>query len=135
MQTPKEYLRSIGIDVSGRGRMSAENVAKVKEAVASGVSIKGYATVSTPALAATTEESVSRTSGTGVFDIRPPLRDERMLTATAGGKEVGMRTVCQGCGNSLTYCPCIRSMVYVDHDRIAAVEFKQLNSPKPVRWW
>ena len=138
MLTPKEYLRSIGVETGGRGRMPADHVAKVKAAVASGIAIKGYE-ASTPRVSSTStapsEPVVTRAAaGASVYDVSPPLRDEHVNKAMADGRNVGMRAICQGCGNSLTYCPCKSPTVFVDHDRMCVVEF--VSTPHtPIRWW
>ena len=132
---PKEWLYANGhISKIGRGRMSAEHIALVKEAVANGVKIEGYETVKSSKPSVSTEKptapAVERTKidPNRVIDCPDPLRDEREFDAfvTVDGKtsKIGKRTVCNGCGNSLSWCWCPTPSVWVDHTREAVVTFK-----------
>lgn len=128
---PKEWLKANGhITEIGRGRMSREHIALVEAAVASGVAIEGYAVSSKPANADKPVERVAVDSKT-IADIGEPTRDERSLMAyrVEEGKnvEIGMRTVCNACGSSLTYCGDASPRVWIDHERQAVVNFK----PRP----
>jgi hypothetical protein len=116
---------------AGKGKPSRQMVADADELVKKGWKIKGRTLVSTPANAEPAK--VAKVAGSGgkeIADIGPPRRDDREWEAYANvdGKEVaiGMRTVCNGpCGNSLTYCWCSQSTVFLDFDQTAVVNFRQ----------
>lgn len=128
---PKEWLLKHGhIEMIGRGRLSREHIDLIKNAVKNGAMIEGYSVESTPASTVkTVVKTAKATAATEVADIGEPLRDERTLEARAGSKAVGMRTVCNVCRNSLTYCFCPQPRVWLDHDREAVVEFVPRKTP------
>lgn len=138
---PKEYLRSKGVETSGRGRMPRAHVQMIQDAVNSGIVIEGYPMPSpTTAPDGTTIASeVKRVapSETGLIDCGPPLRDENALIAKVEGTVIGMRTVCVACGSSLNYCGCENPVVWIDHTRRGVVTFypRPSNAPRPNRWW
>ena len=128
---PKQWLFDNGhIKEIGRGRLSAAHIALINEAVANGVNIEGYSVVKQnvstdkpePAKVERTKVDPNR-----IVDVPDMARDERDFTAYRfeDGKrvEVGMRTVCNVCGSSLTYCHCESPMVWVDFDRQSVVKF------------
>ena len=131
---PKEWLKKNGhIETVGRGRLSAAHIALIKEAVANGAIIEGYAatapvkTADASASAKPTVEKV-KTDPNRLVDVPDMRRDERDWSATVkvDGKdrEIGFRTVCNGCGSSLGWCYEETSRVWVDSDREAVVTFK-----------
>lgn len=128
---PKDWLKANGhISEIKRGRMSREHIELIKAAVATGVKIEGYgevtATADKPATVERTAVDPNR-----LVDVPDVYRDERTLMAyrTQDGKqiEIGMRTVDNNCGSSLTYCRCDSPRVWVDHESQAVVNFK----PRP----
>lgn len=132
---PKEWLKAHGhITEIGRGRMSAAHIALIKDAVANGTEIEGYGSVTPKATGApaTVERTAVSTVKT-IADIGEPTRDERSIMAyrTVDGKtvEIGMRTVDNNCGTSLTYCKCESPRIWVDHESQAVVNFK----PRPAK--
>lgn len=133
MLKPKQWLVQNGHMPAGsenrRGRLSREHIALITAAVASGAAIEGYSAVPVvekPAPA--TRKPVVESAR--VFDMPDIARDERTTEAYRfeDGKAVsiGMRTVDNVCGNSLTYCRCEQPRVWVDHTREAMVLFKPL---------
>lgn len=128
---PKEWLLKHGHIASiGRGRLSREHIDLIKDAVKNGAMIEGYSVESAPASTVkTVVKTVKPTGGTDVADIGEPLRDERTLEARAGTQSVGMRTVCNICRNSLTYCFCPQPRVWVDYNRESVVEFVTRKNP------
>ena len=135
MMKPKAALVKSGFLPAGsenkRGRMSAAAIAECERLVSEeGYQIEGFSLTAQPT--GSTEprevERVKPDNGAKVIaDIGAPLRDERQWTAYCnvdGIHTVGMRTVCNVCGNSLTYCPCRSPRVWVDHTREALVNFK-----------
>ena len=127
---PKEWLHKNGhIETIGRGRLSAAHIALINEAVANGVQIEGYSVV-TPTKESTGAPEVKRTAvdPNRVVDVPDVARDERTTMAfyRNDGKvvEIGMRTVDNVCGNSLTYCRCESPRVWVDYDQQVVVNFK-----------
>lgn len=136
---PKEWLKANGHipDANVRGRMSREHKALIEDAVAQGVAIDGYEVVKAKPATSTkpaTAPAVERVAGTGakvIADIGEPYRDERALKAywVKDGKNlpIGMRTVDENCGNSLTYCFCPNPRVRVlDNDGPVMVLFKSI---------
>lgn len=134
---PKEYLLKHGhITSIGRGRLSREHIAIIEQAVSEGVSIEGYS-VSKPTAAVAdkpTVERVQRDPNT-IPDVPDETRPESSWQAYANDREVGMRTVCNVCGSSLSYCPCSEPKVWVDYDRQAVVYFKPRKIPLTNRKW
>ena len=127
---PKEWLYKHGhIDKIGRGRLSADHIALIKEAVSKGAVIEGYATSKPTDASVSAKPTVERvkTDPNRLVDMPDMRRDERDWTArvSVDGKtrEVGFRTVCNGCGNSLGWCYETSSRVWVDSNREATVEF------------
>lgn len=128
---PKDWLKANGhITEIKRGRMSREHITLIKEAVANGAKIEGYGEVSATASAPATVERVA-VDPNRLVDVPDVFRDERALMAyrVENGKnvEIGMRTVDNNCGSSLTYCRCDSPRVWVDHETQAVVNFK----PRP----
>lgn len=130
---PKQWLYDNGHtdSLGGRGRMSAAHKALIMEAVAKGVNIEGYAVVEQSTTAAPAEVKRVAVDPNRVVDVPDMSRDEREVMGyyLSDGKtvEVGMRTVDNNCGNSLTYCRCESPRVWVDYDRQVVVNFKPRN--------
>ena len=135
MMKPKAALVKDGFLPAGsenkRGRMSAAAIARCEELVSQGWKIEGFAASSAKpadasAAAKPTVERV-KTDPNRLVDVPDMRRDERDWTArvTVDGKsrEIGFRTVDNGCGNSLGWCYCPTSRVWVDSNREAVVEF------------
>lgn len=134
MIKPKVWLHKHGhIETIGRGRMSAAHIALIHEAVANGEQIEGYSVVSgtvpanTTATPAPTVER-TKTDPNRVVDVPDVARfeDETEAYYFNDGKAVliGMRTVDNVCGSSLTYCHCESPRVWVDYDRQVVVNFR-----------
>lgn len=126
---PKQWLYDNGhLEVIGKGRMSRAHIALIEDAVRSGVNIEGY-TAEKPVLATDKPVDVKRIAvdPNRVVDVPDMTRDERDTVAfyMADGKriEIGMRTVDNNCGSSLTYCSCESPRVWVDFDRQVVVNF------------
>lgn len=147
---PKEWLVKNGHLPPGsenaRGRISADNIARIHEAVAAGVRIDGYSVAGSASTPEPKVERVSTTSGNEVADIGDPTRPELqtreggvyLTEAFAGNHSIGMRTVCNNCRRSLTYCPCESPLVWVDTDTSSVVTFKSRKVPdnyRVNRWW
>ena len=133
--SPKKWLYDNGHTdtLGGRGRMSKAHKALIMEAVANGVAIEGYAVVDKATAATDKPAKVERVAPNPnrVVDLPDMTRDESKVMAfyREDGKvvEVGMRTVDNNCGTSLTYCPCESPRVWVDYDRQVVVNFKPRN--------
>lgn len=130
---PKQWLADNGFidkaDINRRGRMSAENVQRIKDAVANGVHIEGYS-VSKPAVAtAKPEAEVTRVSSDSsrVADVPDEVRSADLwepFDDTGKRFAIGIKGCCENCRNSLTYCRCTFPVLRVDHDRVSVVTFK-----------
>ena len=145
MMKPKAALVKDGFLPAGsedkRGRLSGAAIERCKELAAEGWQIEGYALVAQPtgSTAPREVEKVKVATGEKVIADIPvsPLRDEKVWTAYANvdGKvvSVGMRTVCNTCHSSITYCPCKSPVVNMGHlpgvatDATAVVNFKPRN--------
>lgn len=127
---PKEWLKREGhIAEIGRGRLSAENIARIKEAVSNGVQIEGYSVTKPSATTAKpTGETVERVkSDTGVADIPDMVRhpdDWDAFDDTGKRFDIGIKGCCENCRNSVTYCRCTFPVLRVDNDRVSVVTFK-----------
>ena len=128
----KETLAKHGyIDKSQvtRGRPSRQMVEWGREVIDKGLEthIEGfdYAPNGTPAPAkpAAAAPKPAPKAGT-VLDVPDMVRDEDLWTAHAEGKEIGFRTVCNGCRGSLGWCRCETPKVWVAFNREAPVTFK-----------
>lgn len=114
-----------------RGRMSAAAIARCQELVAQGWQIEGFAAkTAKPADESAAAKTVERVKHdpNRLLDVPDMRRSESDWSAfvTVDGKtsEIGFRTVCNGCGNSLGWCYEETSRVWVDHRREAVVNFK-----------
>lgn len=115
-----------------RGRPSRQYIEWTEGLVAQGWNIKGYSTSTAPA---GTEdkpkvERVKRDPN-AVIDVPDQLRDETLWKAVAVNSEgnavdVGMKKVCNLCGNSLTYCAHPQPVVWVDYNLEAVVDFRPI---------
>lgn len=140
---PKDYLHSKGLidNPNQRGRMSLAHKEIIEQAVRDGVQIDGY-TVSQhqPASAEVNAPvKVERKSSDGIADVPNEVRPEaswEAYTYVEGVKrEVGMRTVCNGCRCSLTYCHCRTARVWVSSEFEGLVNFTPRTKPLPVNPW
>lgn len=125
---PKEWLKKEGfITEIGRGRLSAENIARIKEAVANGVVIEGYS-VSKPTVETAKPATVERDKTfTGVADVPDEVRraeDWEAFDDTGNRLAVGIKGVCGNCRSSFTYCRCKYPVATLDGDRVSVVTFK-----------
>lgn len=143
---PKAYLHSIGAiaDPNQRGRLSRENIALIHKAVAEGIQIDNYS-VDRPTGSSKNDSThsevpkVSRTESGGIVDIGDEVRPEKSWEASARVNgvthPVGMRTVCNTCNSSLTYCHCRTPYVWIDHETQGLVTFAMRRTPLPVNPW
>lgn len=124
---PKAALVKDGFLPAGsenkRGRISKEADARCKELAASGWAIDGY---SVSKSTDSTETVVKvKSDPNAVAEIPNATRDEKTLEAFYGTVKVGMRTVCNNCRQSLTYCPCPQPRVWnFNGDDEVVVHFK-----------
>lgn len=102
---PKEYLLSIGaISEIGRGRLSVDNIAKVKQAVSEGIVIEGYS-VSTPASAPVKEVTKTPKVQSDKVPLHPLYRYNLNDTVIdADGKRHSIKAACQNSGYSIIGC-------------------------------
>jgi len=133
----KEWAKANGFpDISlGRGRMPADARAAVEAAVARGVKLEGYEAVAKSGDAPAEVKRVSPDAAR-VFDVPDESRSEALWTAHTTLGEIGMRTVCDLCHNSLTYCHCQHPRVLVQNTEVMVV-FKPRKNPEQFRnrWW
>lgn len=115
-----------------RGRLSLAADARLKELAGMGWQIDGYSVSksTTPDTAPVVTKAASADPNR-VVDVPDESRPESLWIAYrhADGKpvDVGMRTCCNVCRASLTYCRCESPRVWVDFDSEAVVYFK----PRP----
>lgn len=146
MIKPKVALVKDGFLPAGsenkRGRLSAAAIERCKVLAApvsqggKGWQIEGYESKSTTPDAVATVEKVKVTTGaTTIADIGEAFHHEEAWQAFTSEGEVGMRTVCNTCKSSLTYCPCQHPVVNIDHMRVGVVSFKPRTTPLPAKRW
>lgn len=132
---PKQWLFDNGhIAVIGKGRLSRESIALVEQAVRDGVNIEGYAvsSVQPKSEVEKTSPKVEKVAvaGNRILDVPDEARSEDSWSAHTTEGEVGMRTVCNGCRSSLTYCHCTHPRVWISHEAEAVVFFKSRTTPQ-----
>lgn len=137
---PKEWLLANGhIKEITRGRMSREHINLIEQAVRDGVSIEGYA-VSTVQPKSEDEKALPKVekravSSDRLIDVPDEARSESDWEAHTASGPVGMRTVCNTCHSSLTYCHCQHPRVWVDHETEGVVFFKPRKTPLSNKRW
>jgi hypothetical protein len=119
---------------AGRGRPSKAMIARAKELAAQGWDIDGFTVTVTPKSEAVADKPAEvkhtpKTNGPqAIADVPDPTRFENSTEAFSmvDGKRrpVGMRTVCNNCRSSLTYCPCPSPVVNLDYNLTGVVEFR-----------
>ena len=113
-----------------RGRLSAAAIARCQELVSKGWDIDGFVTTKAVVTGITDDPALPlkvervKSDPNAVVDIPEPTRDEKSLTAHSTNGKVGMRTVCNNCRRSLTYCLCESPKVWLDHQTEGVVVFK-----------
>ena len=134
---PKQALVKDGFLPAGsenkRGRMSGAGIERCQYLVDhEGYTIEGFAKSSAagkPAVESAKPEIVRvKTDPNRLVDVPDALRSDKDWTLIRSSDKkaihaVGMRNVCQGCGNSFTYCPC-RVPTFLDNTGIVPVEFR-----------
>jgi len=100
-----------------RGRISLDAIERLKELASQGWKIDGYEAKGD------TVEKV-KTDPNAVIDIPDATIDERTVRAFTSEGEIGLRTVCNNSGVSMTFCPCPGHKVWLDHEREGVVYFK-----------
>jgi uncharacterized Zn-finger protein len=106
-----------------RGRLSKAADARCQALAAEGIDIQGYEVSGTPqSVKGVTVEKVKHDPNR-IADVPDPSRSESDWTAHTSEGPVGMRTVCNLCHSSLTYCWCQHPRVWVDVDTEGVVYF------------
>jgi hypothetical protein len=138
---PKDYLYSKGLidNPKQRGRLSLAHKEIIEQAVRDGVQIDGYSVAKSTAPVkddGTSVPKVERVEKGGIVDIGDETRPEKSWQAhyMMDGEKV-MRTVCNTCNSSLTYCHCRTPYVWHDHERQGLVQFSLRKDPLPVNPW
>lgn len=108
-----------------RGRLSGKAIERCEALAAQGWDIDGYQVSKTSNSTAPVVLKVKTDSNT-IADVPEPTRFESDWTAWVGKQPIGMRTVCNNCRCSLTYCPCESPRVWLDHETQGVVYFKPL---------
>jgi hypothetical protein len=111
-------------DENKRGRMSKAANERCGELATAGWQIDGFTVGKPDSVTGVSEVVKVKTDPNAVVDIPNPTRDEKAMEAYSGTVKVGMRTVCNNCRRSLTYCPCESPRVWLDHDTQGVVYFK-----------
>lgn len=142
---PKDWLLANGhIKEITRGRMSRENIALIENAVRDGAVIDGYVvskvepkvTKDVPAPSKVERVTVATDRIADVPDeVRPESEWEAYTYLDGAKRPVGMRTVCNQCGNSLTYCHCRTPVVWLDHEVTGLVSFTVRTKPLLNKRW
>lgn len=110
---PKEYLLKHGhIDKIGRGRLSAAHIEIIKDAVANGVRIEGYASVESNSVEVNKPKEVKKVENPSneIVDLAPIHYPEDQFVAYEyhDGKKIerSLRSACNNCLVSLVQCVC-----------------------------
>lgn len=119
--TEGDHTWSAG-DENKRGRLSLVAKARLTELASKGWQIDDYSVSKSEAGEVTVTKVKSDPNA--VAEIPNPTRDEKALNAYSGTVKIGMRTVCNNCRRSLTYCPCEQPRVWLDCDLQGVVHFK-----------
>ena len=111
-------------DENKRGRLSKAADERCKELASQGIAIIGYEVrgsveTSQPVTVEKVKHDPNR-----IADVPEPARNEKDWDAYTSEGQIGIRTVCNVCHSSLTYCYCTTPKVWVDVDREGAVYFK-----------
>lgn len=109
-----------------RGRLSREALVRLDELSKQGWDIDGYGN---SIVEKATRKDKSETTVLEFGDLPPETRPESEWQARSGNVEIGMRTVCNNCHASLTYCHCEMPKVWLDFDREGVVSFKPRTTP------
>ncbi len=139
MMKPKVALVKDGFLPAGsenkRGRLSGAAIARLKELAATGVKIEGYTVSQSSDSSEPVKVEKVAVDPNRIADVPEETRPETSWQAFTSESEVGMRTVCNGCKNSLTYCHCQFPKVWIDHTREGVVHFKPRTvAVNPKRW-
>lgn len=118
-----------------RGRLSGAAIDRLKELAGKGWDIEGYTvSKSSDSTAPPKVEKVS-VDPNRLVDVPDESRPEESWRAFTSEGEVGMRTVCNLCHSSLTYCHCPHPRVWLDFQTEGVVYFKPRTSPVPNKRW
>lgn len=110
-----------------RGRLSQAAKERLAELASGGMDIEGYTV--TKSSDSSKPDKVERVSvdPNRILDVPDEARSEDDWTAHTVNGQIGIRTVCNLCKSSLTYCHCPRPQVWLDHEQEGVVFFK----PRP----
>lgn len=111
-------------DENKRGRLSGGAIERCMQLAAEGWQIDGYVATASTGPEPKTEVSKVKVDPNRIQDVPEPARDEDSWTAHSSVGPVGMRTVCNICKSSLTYCHCPNPRVWLDHENESMVVFK-----------
>lgn len=118
-----------------RGRLSLDAINRLKELAAKGWPIEGYSVTKPTADSEPVKVEKVSVDANRVFDVPEESRPEKDWQGFTPDGEVGMRTVCNTCKCSLSYCPCPMPRVWIDSETEAVVVFKPRTSPLPKKMW
>lgn len=110
-----------------RGRLSADAINRCKELASQGWDIDGYVVSKSSDSTPSTVSKVKHDPNV-IPDVPDATRPESSWTAWVGTLSVGMRTVCNNCRCSLTYCHCESPLVWLDHNDQGVVHFKPVHA-------
>lgn len=118
-----------------RGRLSTAAIDRLKTLAAQGWTIDGYSVSKSDNTDEPVKVSKVSVDPNRIADVPDESRSENDWTAFVNhaGKavEVGMREVCNACGNSFTYCRCEKPLFWVDYQTQGVVNFKPRVQSKP----
>lgn len=126
---PKEALVKDGFLPPGsentRGRMSKDGIARCEQLAASGWHIDGFSVTKSSDSSVPDTVVKVKVDPNRIADVPEPSRHEDDWTARTSEGVIGMRTVCNVCRNSLTYCHCLQPRVWIDHEHESVVSFQR----------
>lgn len=118
-----------------RGRLSLDAINRLKTLAGQGWDIEGYSVSKATAVSEKPVVEKVSVDPNRIADVPDESRYENDWQAFVNDAEIGMRTVCNVCKSSLTYCRCQFPRVWVDFDTEGVVNFKPRTTPiNPKRW-
>lgn len=129
---PKEALVKDGFLPPGsentRGRMSKAAIERCEQLAAQGWQIDGFQVSTSAESSEPAKVERVKVDPNRLVDVPDIRRPEDSWSAWVGTQSIGMRTVCNNCRCSLTYCPCEQPRVWLDHETQGVVYFKPVKA-------
>lgn len=113
---------------AGRGRPSKAMIERAKELVAQGWTIDGFSATPTQVTDKPAEVTHKPATNEGkvISETIPQTRGDDLVPIMPDGKvwPLGIKGICQTCKVSLTHCPCVTPVVFLDYQTRGPVTFR-----------